>query len=149
MYLDTDLVIDVLNGGEENQWMKIFHDGNYDLKTSEFTLMEMEEVMEEFGDKISYEKAFSEIKETDIELISMSPKVIKTIREFNRKYKGVSVLGLEHFIHSAHVYQEGETILSQDDAYRKIEEIDFRDVSLFETISHSKSVGKSGVSQKF
>lgn len=148
MYLDTDLIIDVLNGGDKNRLMNIFHDGNYDLKTSEFTLMEMEEVMEEFGKKISYEKAYSEIKETDIELISMSPNVIKTIREFNRKYKGVAVLGLEHFIHSAHAYQEDETMLSQDTAYEKIEEIDFRNVTRFETISHSESVGKSSVSQK-
>ncbi len=131
VYLDTDIVLTIIGRNTVGKELLLSDELEIkDSKTSVFTILEILDMMEEMGEKIDYERLISEIEEKGIELLSFTPEVLTTAIELRSRYKDLSVLRFEHFIHSAHSILAEEPLVSPDPAYREIEEVELIDLTL-------------------
>lgn len=123
MYLDTDIILALI---KNEDWLKN-HVSKLNLKnavTSSFTIIEARIVLVREYSRKEANEALNKIKNLNVEILSVDKNVIEKSQELIEKY---SNLGMFDAIHLACAIAHNKTILSTDNVFKEIKEINYKD----------------------
>ena len=122
MYLDTDIILAIV---KPSDWLKDVVERKIkvlsDPKTSVFTLVEAEIVLNREVSRGLAVRVLDKVKERNIRLLPLTEKMLTKSVELLRKYPKLNIFDS---IHIACAICEGEAILSTDSLFDEIEEIE-------------------------
>ena len=122
MYLDTDIILAIVKPAD---WLKDVVESKLkilsDLKTSVFTLVEAEIVLNREASRERAIGVLDKVKERKICLLPLTEEVLTKAVELLRKYPKLNIFDS---VHIACAICEGEAILSTDSLFGEIEEIE-------------------------
>lgn len=122
MYIDTDITMAVI-GLDKTLLEKLQDDKLHDLRTSIMTIFEINDILLETDSDLKIEEIFNMVKSKNIELLPLTPEILKISLKLLNKYNDLVLFDLKHAIHAAHCIDHKETILSTDSLFKKMEEI--------------------------
>lgn len=118
MYIDTDITM-ALIGLDDILLEKLEDDRSHDLKTSIMTIFEINEILSETDSDLKVEEIFNMIQSKNIELLPLTPEILKISLKLLNKYNELILFDIKHAIHAAHCIDTKETILSTDSLFKK------------------------------
>ena len=122
MYLDTDIILAIV---KPSDWLKDAVEKKLkvlsDLKTSVFTLVEAEIVLNREASRELALSVLDKVKEQNIRPLALTEEMLTKSVELLRKYPKLNIFDS---IHIACAICEGEPILSTDSLFDEIEEIE-------------------------
>ena len=122
MYLDTDIILAIV---KPTDWLKEIVERKLmqirNLKTSVFTLVEAEIVLNREESRELAISVLERVKERNIQLLPLTEEILAKAVELLRKYRKLNIFDS---VHIACAICEGEDILSTDSLFDEIEEIE-------------------------
>lgn len=124
MYLAIDIIIAMI---EDEEWFKKEVDINKIInpKTSAMTIFEMLRINSEVG--VENKNLFNKLDKNDIEVVSFTPEMTKDVQSILNKYSDLFDIGSLDSIHVAHSISLGEPLVSTNQMYEYLDEIEHID----------------------
>ena len=124
MYLAIDVIMAMI---ENEEWYKKEVDQSKitDPKTSSMTVFEILKINSEVG--MNHNELLSTLEKSNIELLSFTPDMIERVQNILNKYTNLFDIGSLDSIHVAHSISLDEPIISTNQMYSYLEEIDHID----------------------
>ena len=124
MYLAIDVIMAMI---EDEEWYEEEVDQSKitDPKTSSMTVFEILKINSEVG--VNNDELLSTLENSNVEILSFTPDMIERVQNILNKYADLFDIGSLDSIHVAHSILLDEPIISTNQMYSYLEEIDHAD----------------------